>query len=134
MSTDENVGSALVCLDAVTGGKKLALDHMSEQEEAVNRLICTQPEMGILLDRFGSDFLVATLELKNEIFAAEYPSLAAWQEQERHVVANLIRQHCDECPHCQSRAAVDKEWDDVLEQSFKQSLSTHHKAAASSIH
>lgn len=103
MSPTETGNVLLELVSAMHDGKKSLYDETQEET-------CDHPEIGKLIEALGYDFLVETLELKQDIFAAEYPQLSSVGVDARQSIKSIVNEHFQHCRQCQWEAEKDRAW------------------------
>ena len=103
-------------------GQKTLLSHRKEEGRRVKRIDqknCSVPEVSRLIELFGFDFLMETLQLDDDVFSAVYPDLPLGIVT-RRVLERMIRKHYKQCIRCQLISGNHKWADEELTNLFKQ--------------
>lgn len=104
-ATDNNILLELVKAMQVSA-RYSALKNAAQSKQEV----CQHPEIGKLVEALGCDFLIATLELDQKIFANEYPNLTSISAETRRSMRDDVVEHVEGCSRCQLEAANEREW------------------------
>ena len=93
------------------------VDDKDPKRPTGSDLPCSQPIIGRWISGCDFPFLMETLALPDSVFKQEFPGIQVTQ-QERTVIANLLRKHCMECAHCGAKQAEDDDWKTRVEKAF----------------
>lgn len=116
-----DVSNVLAQLVEVMSQKdKTIFQEMEKRQEKIDREHCTCPEIGNLVEVFGYDFLLQTLELDNATFFSEYPAMKSLDAQKRHAIKIAVQKHHQTCRRCQLEAEDYREWDKEFERFLAQ--------------
>jgi hypothetical protein len=80
---------------------------------------CSYPEVSRLIELFGFNFLIETLQLEDEIFSSVYPNIPLGCEA-RRTLERMITKHFRQCVRCRLISENHKWADDELASLFKQ--------------
>jgi hypothetical protein len=101
----------------VRGKDEDATDRLIAQENALEGLVCTAPELGKWIDACDFPFLIETLMLNEAIFIEEFPDVRLTAE-ERKQFANTLELHSEACERCHSKRSNDLEWQSTVNRAF----------------
>jgi len=104
MSQKETGNVLLELMSAMHDGQKSLYPDRTPTE------MCEHPDIGMLIEALGYDFLIETLELEQDIFAAEYPQVSSVGMDARQSIKRMVNEHVQHCAQCQSEAEKDREW------------------------
>lgn len=105
---------------------------LSEQENALKDLKCTNTEFGKWITDYDFPFLIETLTLDTATFSREFPNVQ-WAVEERKDFANALEAHCETCEHCQLKRAQDLEWQSCVNRAFAENKQVIGKAIARAV-
>jgi hypothetical protein len=94
--------------------------RLEAQAEALHEIKCTNPVLGQWIDENEVNYLLATLALKDEDFAAEFPTVEYIPLEERRNFIEALEVHLAQCPHCSLKRGYDLEMDARIEQVCQQ--------------
>lgn len=97
------------------------------QEEALNELKCTQPQLGEWIDRCDFSFLMDTLKLDQVIFAEEFPGVGL-PIAEREQFAETLSSHSEACAHCHLKKSYDLQWELCVDSALTENKEAIEKA------
>ncbi|HEX7314755.1 MAG TPA: hypothetical protein VF297_12590 [Pyrinomonadaceae bacterium] len=91
------------------GGSEI-VQRMKELDAEIAAEVCSQPEVGEVIEAFYVPLLQSALALSDEEFDAEYPGEGRVDAAQRAELADAIDAHAYDCPRCMLKASSDWEW------------------------
>jgi hypothetical protein len=94
--------------------------RLEYQEEALREVGCTDPLFGRWVDALDVSYMLAVFALKDEDFAAMFPTMAHTTERERQGFLTAMEGHFKRCRHCSLKRGYDLEMDARIERACRQ--------------
>lgn len=92
--------------------------RLREQEEKLKRRICTNPEIGKLLEEFEMPILLEILNSSDEYYFENFPEKKSFIQSKRQAFGEEVRQHGESCPRCSLKIAFDAQWEGEIEETI----------------
>ena len=88
--------------------------RLAYQAEALSESECINPIFGRWVDDNDVKYLLSTFALRDEDFAARFPSMAHIGREQRKRVVEAIEEHFERCQHCSLKRGYDLELDSQI--------------------
>lgn len=83
--------------------------RLKYQAEAVLETMCTEPDLGRLVDENDVPFLLATLASSDREYAEMFPNMSDLSMSEREELVEVFERHFECCEHCSLKRGFDIE-------------------------